>query len=370
MPVEDRLRVLLNTVRLDMEGGVAGFFSVVKPFFGGRVDYFTVGARGEKGILGVIVRMAKDYVDFSRKIKNGNYDLVHLNPSLGSKAIIRDGIFLLIAKAMGKKVLVFVHGWNGRVERMLRRYFLRFFRMTYLKADAFIVLSSEFRDKLIDMGYRNPIFTETTAVDDSIFDRIGEEIARSRNPAHASGFHVLFLSRIEREKGIYEAIDAFSLLKSRFPYAEMTITGSGGELSNARAYVRSRGIDGVGFTGYLQGEAKIRVFSRADVYLFPTYGEGMPISVLEAMASGLPVITRPVGGIKDFFEDGKMGFVTESRSPEVFAQILGNLAVDPELRGRIGAYNIVYSRNHFLASKVASRMEEIYRKVSALPSIP
>ena len=50
----------------------------------------------------------------------GTYDLVHLNPSLGSKAIVRDGIFLLIAKAMGGKVIVFVHGWDNKFERVLR----------------------------------------------------------------------------------------------------------------------------------------------------------------------------------------------------------------------------------------------------------
>jgi len=166
-------------------------------------------------------------------------------------------------------------------------------------------------------------------------------------------------------KGFYEAIDAFAMLRSTHDYAKLTVAGNGGELSNARAYVISRGIDGVEFTGYLRGEAKNKVFSRADVYLFPTYGEGMPISVLEAMAYGLPVITRPVGGIKDFFENGKMGFIPESKSPKDFARIMENLAFDHELRSRIRAYNIAYAKEHFPAPKVAARLEQIYRKVLA-----
>ena len=357
------MRVLLNTVCREINGGVADYYSVVSPFLGEGVEYFTVGARGEKGNLCIIVRMLKDYLGFFRKLRRGNYDLVHLNPSLGSKAIVRDGIFLLIAKAMGKKVIVFMHGWNNRFERVLRQYFLSLFRMTYFKADAFIVLSSEFRDKLVDMGYQNLVFTETTVVDETIFTRTNEEIARSRKPAQNGKFNILFLSRIEREKGIYEAIDAFIILKSSHHSATLTIAGDGGELSNVRTYVIYRGIEGVEFTGYIRGEAKKNVFARADAYLFPTYGEGMPISVLEAMAYGLPVITRPVGGIKDFFEDGKMGFVTDSLSPEVFSQMLEKIVGDQELRSRICTYNVAYAKEHFLASKVASRIEEIYRKV-------
>lgn len=358
------LRILLNTVSLDIEGGVAHYFSVVRPFLGQGVEYFTIGPRGEKGILSVIVRMIKDYLGFIRKLRTEDYDLVHLNPSLLSRAIVRDGIFLLIAKAMGKKVIVFMHGWDKRFERVLRQNFLSLFRMTYLKADAFIVLSSEFRDKLVDMGYRNLAFTETTVVDEAIFTRTDEEIVRSRKPLHNGEFKILFLSRIEREKGIYEAIDAFAIMRSTYPRAKLTVAGDGGELLNVRAYVRNRGIEGVEFTGYIRGEAKNIVFAGADVFLLPTYyGEGMPIAVLEAMAYGLPVITRPVGGIKDFFEDGKMGFVTQSKSPEDYARILCDLAFDNDLRSKIRAHNIAYAKDRFTASKVASRINEIYRKV-------
>jgi len=208
------------------------------------------------------------------------------------------------------------------------------------------------------------VFTETTVVDEAIFTCADEEIVISRKPTQNKEFNILFLSRIEREKGIYEAIDAFGILKSRHHSATLTIAGDGGELSKARAYVLSRGIEGVEFTGYLRGAEKSKVFSQADVYLFPTYyGEGMPISVLEAMAYGLPVITRPVGGLKDFFEDGKMGFATESKSPEDFARILDDLAFDHDLRSRIRAYNIAYAKERFPASKVASRIKDIYRKV-------
>ena len=107
-------------------------------------------------------------------------------------------------------------------------------------------------------------------------------------------------------------------------------------------------------------EEKRKVFDASDVYLFPSHEEGMPISVLEAMAFGLPIVTRPVGALKDFFEDGKHGFITESRSPEILASLLEKLISNKKLRHDISNYNFHYARTRFLASKVSKRLENIY----------
>src|SRR3712207_2970921 len=90
-------------------------------------------------------------------------------------------------------------------------------------------------------------------------------------------------------------------------------------------------------SGYVRGADKIAALRTADVYLFPTeYGEGLPISILEAMAMQLQVVTRPVGGIADFFVDGEMGFVSDSVDPTVFADLVERLIDDRQLRLRIG----------------------------------
>jgi glycosyltransferase involved in cell wall biosynthesis len=89
----------------------------------------------------------------------------------------------------------------------------------------------------------------------------------------------------------------------------------------------------------------------------------MATSVLEAMSYGLPVITRPVGGIADFFQDGTMGFLTESCDPAVLAALTERLIVDPTLRLHIGAFNRRYAREHFAASVVAQRIQRIYLAV-------
>ena len=81
------------------------------------------------------------------------------------------------------------------------------------------------------------------------------------------------------------------------------------------------------------------------------------------MAFGLPVVTRPVGGIRDFFEEGRMGFAVDSTEPTDFAEPLARLADDPALRSAIGSYNREYAASRFGASRVAARLLDIYGEV-------
>ena len=124
------------------------------------------------------------------------------------------------------------------------------------------------------------------------------------------------------------------------------------------------GIPNVTFTGYVSGQEKSKLFETAHVFCFPSYGEGMPNVVIEAMAFGLPVVTRRVGGLADFFEDGEHGFFTSSKEPNVFADFIEELLVNQQLYEKISLNNYHYAKSNFLASSAASRLEEIYRAVS------
>jgi len=359
------MRVLLATPKIDRPGGVANYYRTLRPYFPDNVEYFTIGSRtGDEGVWGVIKRFLSDYREFFHLLKQGKYDLVHLNPSLGSRAVVRDGIFLLIAKALKIKVVVFMRGWDVGVEDTIRKYYMPVFRYIFMKADAFIVLGSEFRDKLRDIGYSNQIFLETTVVDDDVFSGNANCSQQAASECDETGINILMLTRIEKTKGVYEGVDAYQILKSKYPSVTLTIAGSGSELQALKKYVLRKGIADVAFPGFVDGKAKQAAFEQAGIYLFPTsYGEGMPNAVLEAMAYGLPVVTRPVGGVRDFFENGMMGFVTESLAPDEFAKLLEKLVVDSAIRMRIRVFNRDYAEKNFMASSVAERLQGIYRKV-------
>jgi len=359
------MRMLIVTPDFGMAGGVAAFHRMLRDHMTSDLEYFIVGSRRRnESFWRSVCRCLWDAVRFYRAVREWKPDVVILNPSLRGKALPRDGLLLLIAKGLGTKVVVFFHGWDSRCERFIRERCLRLFRAVFFRADALVVLGALFRNRLMEMGYGGPIYVATTAVEDSFITDCDH---RARSPEDGGGkpFRVLFLTRIEKAKGIYEALDTYRMVKRDNPQTVLTVAGDGNELATVRRYVRDRQIRDVAFTGYLKGEAKRRVFLASDCYLFPSYSEGMPLSVLEAMACGLPVVTHAVGGLRDFFESERMGFMTESQLPEVYARYIGRLARDAELCRQMGRFNRAYAKEHFSASKVAVRFEDICRDVLA-----
>ncbi len=355
------MRVLITVPRLAMPGGVSNYYRTLRSHLDADKRYLEIGGiPGERGRWRKTRRLLADYWRFFRLLSHERFDLVQINPSMDLYSVFRDALFILIAKARGYPVLVFYRGWIPAAEAAVRQRFPRLFRYAYGKADANIVLAEEFHHVLRALGVREPFFLETTVVEDAVFSA-GGVVER---PVRAGNCRVLFLSRLDTGKGIPEALAAFARLQATHPDASLTVAGDGPERAAAEAEVARLGLREVRFLGHVAGADKARAFREADVYLFTSLAEGMPNSVLEAMAFGLPVVTRPVGGIRDFFEEGTMGFAVDSEDAAVFADRLARLADDPALRARIGAHNRAYAGERFTASKVAARLLAIYDQVA------
>jgi len=293
-----------------------------------------------------------------RTLSHGSYDIVHLNAPFYPKAVLREGAFLLIAKALRKAVVVLVHGWDDGCERV---YLSRLFRLVYARADAFIVLGNEFKNRLRRLGYDGTVFVHGAPIEDELLQYCQHQRLPRCTRGGSPKFNILFLARVEKEKGIYEAIETYRILKKEHPFVSLTVAGVGSQHNNAIQYASTRQLPDVSFVGLVERTAKYEVFKRADAYLFPSYSEGLPLSVLEAMACGLPIVTCAVGGLRDFFQDGGMGFMSESRDPTILASLLSRLISDPDLCSRISLFNHKYARDRFAAPQVAALLEEVYR---------
>ena len=342
-------------------GGVGYYFDKINPHFQNKISYVTVGKRTlYEPLVHMLIRQIGDYIRFSYNILFKSCDLIHLNPSFKKKAVIRDGILLLTAKLFRKKAIVFFHGWDEEFESTIKKKYFKLFKFFYFNADVIIVLASQFKTSLEEIGYNKPIYVETTLVPENIFkiQHVKSKIFNQKR------LNILFLSRIEKYKGVYEAIDAYIILKKKYKYLTLTIAGEGSELDSLNDYIKSINISDIEMLGWVDENNKDETYRKADIYLFPTYGEGMPISVLEAMAYGLPVITCPVGGINDFFQNGEMGYLSENPEPENLAKLCESLINDREKIINISKYNQEYAANNFKASIVCKRLEAIYNDIT------
>lgn len=360
------MNVTITCPHFHIGGGVANYFEVVGKYFSINPDFFFLGALARKECFVEKLRhFRSDEVRFSSLLDgcSQNIDLVHINPSFRYAALIRDGLILKDAKRFGKKTVIFFHGWSHRVANLVDKYFLDLFFSVYNRADVFIVLASEFKTKLESWGFKQPIYLETTPVDDALLNgfSIDEQIRANRAKMDQT---LLFLSRIEKEKGICETLEAVNRLVGEYPRIRLVVAGDGSFLAQALQMTAEMGLqNNVKFLGYVKGEEKREAFVNSNVYIFPSHSEGMPTTVLEAMAFGLPVVTRAVGGLKDFFRDRKFGFMSESKEPSVFASLIEKIIRDRDLATRMSINCHQYAKERFMASKVAKRLEKIYREV-------
>ncbi len=361
------MKVLITLKSIDHSdklGGIESFYKVLKSYFSDDVHYFNFSYVKSTNSLIKLYHRLRNSISFIRICfhKANGYHIILFNPSLSWSSLLRDGLFLFLASILRKKTIVFFRGWHEYMvqkidkNRIIRFFFIKFFS----KADAFIVLSAKFITQLRFWGFNQPIYIETTVVDDMLLATAKESQTHKNS---GNKFNILFLARVEKAKGIFEALEAYELVKSRYPSSQLTIAGDGSILDEVKKVVRKKNLQDVSFIGYVTGEEKTKAFAGSDLYVFPSYGEGMPNSVLEAMAFGLPIITRSVGGLKDFFEDGRMGYMTESKDPKVFADMIQKLITQPELCQQMADYNAEFALSHFMASTVARRLESIYQEV-------
>jgi len=149
--------------------------------------------------------------------------------------------------------------------------------------------------------------------------------------AEEAPLHIVYIGRVAREKGLYEALQGVRIAHELGVDARLVVAGGGPEQARLERYAHALGISTrVTFAGPVFGADKVRLLDGAHVMLLPSYSEGMPYALLEAMAAGIPVVATPVGAIPDVLTHGTHGFLVPPRDGKAIAEALAVLAGDRE----------------------------------------
>ena len=148
--------------------------------------------------------------------------------------------------------------------------------------------------------------------------------------------HLIVTRNLEAIYDIPTALQAFALVRAQHPSAKLTVAGSGPDLTALRELAARLGLaDAVDFAGRIENADIGRLYASADVMLNPSTADNMPISILEALACGVPVVTTSAGGIPDLVEDGRTALLVPVGNHQAMAQAVLRLVADPELKGRL-----------------------------------
>lgn len=154
----------------------------------------------------------------------------------------------------------------------------------------------------------------------------------------SSSKHLVFVGRMAAVKGVPVLLDAVARLHGEDPDVTLTLVGDGPDRGLIEARIAALGLDRVvTITGYLSQAEVADQLARADVFVLPSFAEGVPVVLMEAMASRLPVVTTRIAGIPELVEDGVSGFVVPPGDATSLASRLGDLLADPDLRVQMGA---------------------------------
>ena len=231
---------------------------------------------------------------------------------------------------------------SGRVIRLLaRRYWDLALRLA--AGHRCLAFGTPLADSLRRRGARQVSGYFTSLV------RPTDIASESRSSLPGPGVDLVYMGRLAKEKGLLDLLAAHRLLRSAGVEARLTIVGDGPLLGD----LKERAGTAVTFTGYVADwETQTRILDQADLFVFPSYSEGVPKVLLRAAARALPVVASNVGGIPDVVHDGRTGVLVEPGQPAALADAIRHLADDPDTYRSMSSASLAWVADHTLPRKV------------------
>ena len=308
------------------------------------------------------------FVHFWRLLRDsGRFhpDVVYIPIAGTLSGVLRDVALGALARRSG--ALVIGHQHDGEIHDVLARGGLvaRIVRAGLAQFDSMLVLGEHWRVMFEAYGLGCPIAVCPSTARPEVFERGAAftRAGRAEPPVRA-----LFVGQVGRRKGVYDLVRAMKRLRDDAVPIELTVVGPSeqpGQLEAVQALCAELSLEGrVRFTGSLTGEALYEQFRTHDLFVLPSYTEGLPVVLLEAGAFELPPVTTPVGSIPSLIRDGENGLLVPAGDADALAAALRKLVADAGLRARLGA-RLKQDIQPFHPDRVSARIVQAVKELLA-----
>ncbi len=292
------------------------------------------------------------FMPVRRAIKEFSPDIIHCH---STKAGLIARFWSAILNI--KPVIFTAHGWAFTEGR---EYWKRFLLAQIEKLAGYvtdkIICVSEF-DKELALKFKvadeNKLVVIHNGIDPTEFIRISRNYHKSSNEVI-----VTFVGRLAPPKDLFLLIDAVKLV----PEVKLQIVGDGELRVKVERYILKNFLsDRVILLGERFDIPEI--LAQSDIFVLPSKWEGLPLTIIEAMMSGLPVVATRVGGVPELVEDGVNGYLVPSGDVKAFADAIRKLAYNVELRERMGKAGRKRAIENFTLDKMLLRVAQVYEEV-------
>jgi glycosyltransferase involved in cell wall biosynthesis len=303
------------------KGGIAAcehaYSTFYKPF-----NHIATVAGGNKWEKIMIVVLA--WMKFLLLITTKHIDLVHVHGA-SYASFWRKAPFILVSKALGKKVVYHVHG-GGFIQFTTEHR--RSVQYVVNHCDVIVALSDVFKTFFEDDLHAKKVVIIPNPVENAL----------ENHSVRQQGIcNFLFLGLVCKSKGIFDLIEVVNEKQNELRGRAKFVIGGIGELDKLKNLIKKYGIeDLVESIGWVAGAIKVQKLNEADVFVLPSYIEGLPICILEAETYHLPIISTNVGGIPEIVRPGQNGYLITPGNKEELSAAIIEMVTDSGLREKWG----------------------------------
>lgn len=337
-----------------VKGGIA---AVLNGYFGSELEkdfeikYVESYKDGNK--FSKLIKAIIGYIHFLKVLIIEKPELVHIHSSFGP-SFYRKMPFILMASWAKKSIINHCHGAdfetfylkaNDRKKKLIKKI--------YNKCSLFIALSDEWKKNLslivplekIQVVENYSLMNENAAM---------EKMNRKSNN------QILFLGQICQRKGCFDIPTVVGKVVKIFPEVKFILAGSG-EIKQLKKLLKEKGLEkNVIFPGWVRDEEKDKLLRESDVFFLPSYNEGMPMAILDAMGYGLPIVTTNVGGIPKLVVDGRNGYTCNPGDVNGFAEKLITLLKNEQHLKNLGTESFHFVKRQYSLETHIHKVKEIY----------
>lgn len=297
-------------------------------------------ADSEAGLANRTRRVMRTGRRFRERVRSGDFDLVHLNTSFDTKALMRDALIVPQLRSRKTKTFLKFHGSDARLLETKNPALALMQSRLLSHAGGIGVLSSEERDNFLRAGVsESKVFVVKNAVERNVSGNDPEFRKQLGLPPDIP--LLLFIGRFIPAKGLWDTIRAAALLRDQGREFMLLCLGDGPTRREAEREVEQLNLrDRIRFFGYVPEAQTPPFYANSSLLIFPTYHyEGFPMVIFNAAAAGLPIITTPIRAAADYLHEPENCLWVEPRNPAQLAEKISELLRNAGLGAAMGGNN-------------------------------
>ncbi len=359
------IRILMFGTGLDVKGGVTSVEKLILNNAPLQLQINHVATIGQGSAAHNITLFCKAIQSLVMSILRRDVDVIHIHFSERGSTL-RKSILVFIASLFRQSIILHAHGATYQEFYAGLPSFVKGILVTLFRKCRIIVLSKSWQD----------FYTHKLSLDNSRVSVLYNPVDLPPNMPYREGrknLKFIFLGRIgkrggaldiaqslmsfpKQDKGAFDLINAFAVLSEADRHNVELVLAGNGDLVAANQLITDLNLtDKITILDWLDAEERDKLLATADAFILPSYNEGLPMSMLESMAWGLPVIVTPVGGIPEVIIDHQNGLLVEPGIQDQLVKAMQSLIRDESLRLSLGAAG----RNSVKDLNIHSYMESL-----------